>query len=170
MSGLDEALFRLVNGWYPAARWCWDLLDHPWAPAVLAVVAVAAYWEPRHRRYLLPAVLAVAISDVACARVIKPLAERARPCAVLEDVHSRGSPGRPTCGSGQAMPSCHAANTAAIAGALLSPGLAVVAGVAGVARVASGQHWPSDVLAGWALGGGLGLGLRWAVTKALSWR
>lgn len=169
MSGLDEALFRVVNGWYAGASWAWDLLNHPWAAAVLAVVAVVSYWDTRTRRYLLVALLAVGVSDVACARVVKPLVARQRPCATLDAVSGPAAGAGIHCGSGQAMPSCHAANSAALAGALGSPGLAAVAAVVGVGRVASGQHWPSDVLAGWAIGGTLGLGLRWAVARALSW-
>jgi len=167
---VDEALFRALNGTYEATDLWWDLFDNPSIIAIFAVGVVLSAWHAGERRYLLPALLAVGICDLACARVLKPSIDRARPCAVLDDVAMRPTPSGYLCGSGRSMPSCHAANSAALAAALGSPALAAVSVATGLSRVATGQHWPSDVLAGWAMGAGAGAGLRYLFRRALGWR
>ncbi len=105
---------------------------------------------------LLAGSIAVAISDPLVSRVIKPMIASPRPCQIgVTDV-----PSPLVCGSGFAMPSAHASNAAAVAGALMSPPLAVVAAVVGVGRVVDGLHWPGDVVAGWVLGGAIGVMVR----------
>lgn len=115
-------------------------------------------------RWLLVAGLAVALTDPLCARVLKPLAARERPCRVDDAVRTVGD-----CGSGPSLPSNHAANTAALAASLASPGLGVVALGAGASRVVLGQHWPSDVGLGWLVGAAVGGGLRWFARRKLKW-
>lgn len=113
-------------------------------------------WGVWRRRWawLLGAALAVSVADPLVARVLKPAFDRPRPCHVLAHVETA----RP-CGSGRAMPSGHAANSAALAAATGSPALAGAAVLIGVSRVVLGQHWPSDVVVGWIVGAGLGAGV-----------
>ena len=121
------------------------------AVAIFVVAFVAyALWK-RRWAWIVAGGLAVAVVDPLCARVIKPLAGRDRPCREVEGVQTPHG-----CGAALAMPSIHAATTAAIAGATGLPVLAGVSLITGASRVVTGQHWPSDVLVGWIVGGAIG--------------
>jgi len=111
---------------------------------------------------LLAGTLAIAISDPLCSRALKPAFAAPRPCTIGVTTVPEPLP----CGSGYAMPSTHASNTAAVAAAVQSPVLGLVSALVGVSRVVDGQHWPSDVVAGWAIGGLLGAAAR-ALTDRL---
>ena len=129
---------------------------------LLAIAALAGIylWLKSPHRLLATILLALAIaaSDLISARVIKPMVDRPRPCKVdpFRIRHPLG------CGSGASFPSAHASDTAAAAmifawGAprLSFLGLALTI-LVGISRVYVGAHWPTDVMAGWALGAVLG--------------
>ena len=142
--------------------------DSPWVLGALAVVGLAAVVALRAWRAGAAAVLAVVVATVA-ARVLKDVVERPRPGADLAVLPLEG----------WAMPSTHAARTAALTLAVLvvahvsaSGGrrwrwvVAAVVGVnvlVGVLMVYLGAHWPTDVVAGWVLGAGVG----WAAGRLL---
>lgn len=142
--------------------WAW--LGSDMAAGLLAVAALAWALSKRRFTWIVGGGLAVALADPLCARVLKPAIGRERPCRAIPDVETA----RP-CGAGAAMPSVHAANTAALAAATGSPVLVGVAVLTGASRVVLGQHWPSDVVVGWivggALGAGVGLGTRASVRR-----
>jgi membrane-associated phospholipid phosphatase len=130
--------------------------------AVVAIIAIAAglvLW----RRGLPVVVAAAPAIAFAIAAVIgdlaKRLVDRGRPPVSLRLI-VEGEP---------SFPSGHATNAAAVyltLGLVLAvfvlkrplvrvavvAGAAVLAGVVGASRLVLGVHWPSDVLAGWALG------------------
>ena len=163
---MDDALLEAANGLLRlpgGAAWAWAGTR---AAAVVFAIGAAAWVlaRPRLRAWALPAVLAVGLSDLSVAQVLKPTFERSRPCAEAP-VLLTTPPGAPRrCGSGASLPSGHAATTAALAAATLSPPLAVASAFAGVQRVVTAQHNPTDVLLGWLWGGLVGLAVRrgWA--------
>ncbi len=172
---LDVRAFRLLNG--RAANPVFDAamplvtdLDR-WRVAILiAWGALALFGGAKGRRTALLLIPLIAASDQIASSVVKPLVERMRPCEVLGGVHLwYGPEGWMTTPaevarsykSSFSFPSSHAAN---ITASMLFLGLAyrrllvplvLIAAVVGYSRIYIGVHWPSDVLAGAALGAAL---------------
>ena len=141
----------------------WSFLGEPWAAGVLVLGLVILAAARRDARLIVLWIAAAILSNTLAAEVIKEWVDRPRPCAVMTlDLLA-------PCGASAAMPSAHAANTAALAVVAASPALAVVAAVVGTSRVVSGQHWPSDVVAGWILGALIGALVRAGAQRFFGW-
>jgi len=127
--------------------------------AIAGIAAIYAAFRSVHR--WLAAILifaAIGAADLTSVRAMKPWAARTRPCRELRDVRAPLE-----CGSGMSFPSAHAADSAAAATIFawalprLAPVGIVIAAVVGFSRVYLGEHWPSDVAAGWIVGAVIGL-------------
>ena len=125
---------------------------------VIPAIAIVAIWLSGRRR--LSAFLALAALARVVSVVAKMLVDRPRPSDSLVQVaHQLGDPSFP---SGHvlgatllygfliyAMESCVPGRTLR---RLVQAGLVLVIGLMGYARVQLGEHWPTDVLGGYALG------------------
>jgi membrane-associated phospholipid phosphatase len=134
-----------------------DLSHGP--PRVLVTVMATLFACLRLRSYrpLAAVVAAVVLADSASGQ-IKQLTDRPRPPLTSTAIHAMVT--LPANGS---FPSGHATTAAAVAAALwwsarpFSPALAVFALMVGLSRVWLAVHYPSDVVAGLALGAAIGL-------------
>ena len=126
------------------------------------VLLGAAGWSSGRRRRDWAVATGGAVLGHASAVVLKRVARRPRPLLpqvpALERTHSSLS-----------FPSAHATSTAAAAVGLAPllgrPAGLTALGAMAVARVLLGVHWPSDVLAGAALGTCVGKGVQWAADR-----
>ena len=121
----------------------------------------------RGRRAAVEGLASIAVASAVSNVVFKGLAGRARPAMRVPPARQL-THGRPHSTS---FPSGHAASAAAFATgtALELPALAVpvgaLAAAVGASRVVTGVHYPSDVLAGFAIGVGAGLLTRRLLTR-----
>jgi membrane-associated phospholipid phosphatase len=129
----------------------------------LAVGALGVAADRGRRRQWLAASAAVAGAHAA-AILVKRVVRRARPDHPEVAIHA-GTP------SALSFPSSHASSTAAAAvvfGTLLrSPSTAVLVPLMMLSRLVLGVHYPSDVLAGSALGALIGAGARRWMTNGV---
>jgi membrane-associated phospholipid phosphatase len=118
---------------------------------------LAATGRPRARRAALRGLASVVLASAASNVIGKGLAGRARPSAPVPPARRLAHGVRTT-----SFPSGHAASAAAFAtgAALELPALAApvgaLAAAVGASRVVTGVHFPSDVLAGFAIGAAAG--------------
>jgi undecaprenyl-diphosphatase len=191
MAPLDTVVFRVLN-WNAANPVCdrifpflTSLHQQAWFAGLLAVMAVLTLWRGgrRGRVWVAALVIAVSVSDVLCSKVVKRVVTRDRPCqaATRSVVGSHGGHARVVdperCPGSPSFPSNHASNTMAAgivcwwltrrrwrwAWFLLPLAL-------GYTRIYLGYHYPTDVLAGWAVGAAVAAtvlgGGRWGLYRS----
>ncbi len=159
----DEALFRMLNwaGTNPALDLLMTAFTDLALPYVLVLLAIPLWWKGRHD--LAVDLIGVLVVVIVVTEVVKYAFDRARPCDVLPNVHLL-VPNACALEGDPAFPSGHASRIFAVAGFLSVftkwrvrvPAFALAI-AAGISRVYLGVHWPSDVIAGAALGIALAL-------------
>ena len=165
----DMAAFRAIHLGlhHPALDPVMRMLSEPGALKIPLLVATGLAFLTRGRRGLIGVLIlgaTIAVSDQTSAKVLKPIFKRARPSVTVADA-------KPLFGvrRSYAFPSVHATNffaAAPILGTVFPPARVAffaVAAAVSFSRVYVGDHWPSDVLAGAALG----LFLGWIGRRAL---
>jgi undecaprenyl-diphosphatase len=168
----DRSAFEVMNKWFSSSFF--DALMPIIADFYVWVIPIAIIWlwyfvrsERRGRIIALCAFLVIAATDQASSSLVKPYVQRQRPCNVIPACRlymdgnwiTTDKFGLTTYKTSYSFPSSHAANIAgqAIYWMYFYPHLAPVfmfaAAIVGWSRVYMGLHYPSDVMAGYILGG-----------------
>ncbi len=182
---MDEAVFRELN--QAGSNLGLDVLMVTLTVIGMTYVLVFVgpiLWWRKHRELGFDVVVLIIISDIVV-EVLKLLFMRERPNVVLENVNSLHW-GPLTTATSLSFPSGHASRAFAMA-ALVALGTKhrvglvafALAALIGLSRIYLGLHWPSDVIAGAALGVVLAAVMYWAGkrdnaytrarNKAVSW-
>ena len=156
----DEEVFERIAGWEsPAMDRFMPALSQAASHSKIWIAMAAAMslaGDKKGRRTAVEALAAVAITSFLANLVAKGIFRRRRPTDQVPEERRLPTPGS------SSMPSGHTASAAAFARVVGAayPGMRIplnaLAAAIGFSRVYTGVHHPTDVIAGWLLGNGIG--------------
>ncbi len=178
MPNLDEQLLLWFNGYH--TPWLDSLMmtitgRWEWIPLYVILTALLFYrcgWR-RALVYLVGVALTITLTDQICASLIRPEIARLRPCDVDNPLSAMVHTVNGYAPQSYSFPSCHAANTFALA-MLLSLAcrnrgitwfMFLWAALVSYSRLYLGVHHPADILAGAIIGMTIAVGVYWLTTK-----
>lgn len=181
---MDETLLIAINqGWASPAMdmlflWLSSRAGFGFPLMLIFLALLAKRWGREGVKLWFLIVGAVLLGDL-IGNLLKHLLQQPRPCVVLfEQLRSPTRvPGTPCAGMVSGMPSNHTLNFflfAVLVGRLMHSwgiglALGVIAAAVGLSRIYLGVHYPSQVLAGFALGTTLGWLAATAAIRYLPW-
>ena len=169
LTSLDEQILLFFNGNHtPFLDEAMSLITGKWIWIPFYLILIDLLFKRLGPKYaaltLIAVVLAILMADQICASVIRPYIGRLRPChpdnpifgaiTLVKDIHPQG----------YSWPSCHAANTFALATLLscvmrsrkFTAMIFIWATVVSISRLYCGVHYPTDILCGAAFGSAFG--------------
>lgn len=165
LNQIDTQFFLLINGMH-----C-DFFDHfmklftmrfIWAPmyATILLILFRKYNPRRAAVYVLAIILSVVLADQICATVIRPMAVRLRPSTLENPISAMVHVVDGYRGGTYGFPSCHAANSFALATILslmiqrrrFTFFIFIWATLNSYSRIYLGVHYPGDLLIGAVIG------------------
>jgi undecaprenyl-diphosphatase len=170
LSSIDTSIFLFCNGthtlfWDHFMMLCTDRFI--WVPlyVVLFAAIFGVYGVKRMWIYVAAIALAIFLTDQICATIIRPMVERMRPSNLANPLSALTIVVDDYRGGAYGFPSCHAANSFALAAfvALIFRKRSVVWFIVGWAilnsftRLYLGVHYPSDLFVGALIGSTIGL-------------
>lgn len=153
---LDVFIFDKINGLANVSKildWIGIFLADYFPYILGAILVIFLFWK-KNRLMVISAGIAVFLSRLVIAEIIKRLYHHGRPYVILETAKKLISENH----NYQSFPSGHAAIFFAIAMVVyfynkkLGIWFFISAIIIGVARIFVGVHWPSDILAGAVIG------------------
>lgn len=167
---LDHNILFFINGHH--SQWADTAMmtitgKWTWIPLYILLVGLML-WRCGWRRtivYLLGIAAVITLTDQACASWIRPAVERLRPCSPENPINPLIQTVNGYAPGSYSFPSCHAANTFALATFLslefcnrrMTIFIYLWAAIVSISRLYLGVHYPSDLLGGALIGSAIAI-------------
>ena len=165
LTSLDEQILLFFNGNHtPFMDEFMSLITGKWIWIPFYLILIDMLFKKLGPKYaaltLAAVVVAIVMTDQVCAHVIRPYIGRLRPCNPDNPIFSAITLVKDIQPGGYSWPSCHAANTFALATLLscvmqsrkFTAMIFIWATVVSISRLYCGVHYPTDILCGAAFG------------------